>query len=128
MLIPQEHEGITFRYVASTTYEFDCEWYIELTRNHTLHENTSSAATNMNVDIAAESQKSGQWTGTRGGHKGAPTQPAEPTDTDCGTEGNEMKAIVPGSIDVSVSTSPLVTVHAALLERELIYTTLSDRT
>jgi hypothetical protein len=121
----REHEEIKFKYVASTTYAFDCEWYTGPDRNRTRHENTKTAATNVDAKIASESRKTGQWTGwnLRGYAGGAPNQPAEPTDADCGAEGNEMKTIVPGSVEVSASTGRLLAIHPPSSEREVIYTT-----
>lgn len=95
------HPNIDFVYVATATYTFDCEWWTGPDHNLRRHENTKEARTDINANIASDSRKTGQWTGWHlNGYEGGGTANpvAEPTDADCGAEGNEMKSIVPDSI------------------------------
>ena len=106
------HTAVTFNYVASTTYEFDCEWDTG-TKNITHHVNTKEATTQVNAAVASDSRKTGQWTGWNllGFSGGAANPVAEPTDADCGAEGNAMKTIVPGSVELISSSGSLYAVH-----------------
>lgn len=106
------HQQVTFEYVASSTYEFDCEWTTG-NRNVTRHVNTKEATTQVNAVVDAESRKTGQWTGWNllGFSGGAANPVAEPTDADCGAVGNEMKTIVPGSVELISSSGGLYALY-----------------
>ncbi len=96
-----KHQNVTFKYVATATYEFDCEWYTGPDHNLKRHQNTQTAETGVNASIASDSRKTGQWTGwfLNGYPGGAQNPVAEPTDADCGAEGSEKKSIVEGSVE-----------------------------
>jgi hypothetical protein len=108
------HTQVTFKYVATTEYSFDCEWYTGPDHNRTHHVNTKTEDFGINSSVASESRKTGQWTGWNlNGYTGAaPGDGANgPVDADCGAEGNDMKSIVPGSIAVISSTGGLFAVY-----------------
>lgn len=107
------HEQIQFKYVATATYEFDCEWYTGPDHNLKRHQNTKTAETEVNASIAADGKKTGQWTGwfLTGYDGGAQNSAGEPTDADCGAEGSENKTIVPGSVELISSSGGLYAVH-----------------
>ena len=115
----QNHMGVTFKYEATTEYEFECEWYTGPDRNRKHHVNTKTERTNVNAAMASDSRKTGQWTGwnLNGFSGGTPNAVAEPTDADCGSEGNEMKTIVPGSIQKVSESSALYAVHSGAEKR-----------
>ena len=105
-----QHTNVTFNYVASATYEFECEWFTGPDRNRKHHTNTKDAVTQVNAGVDAQSRKTGQWTGWNllGYLGGGPNPVAEPTDADCGAEGTEMKTIVPGSVTTISESGGLV--------------------
>ena len=108
------HKEVTFKYVATATYAFDCEWWTGPEHNLKRHETTLEAQTNVNASVASDSRKTGQWTGWNLlGYPdgGGPTPVAQPTDADCGAEGNEMKSIVPGSVELIGTSGGLVAVY-----------------
>ena len=90
------HTSVTFKYVATNTYGFECEWFTGPARNRTHHVQDKTADTQVNATVDSASRKTGQWTGwnLNGFVGGAPNSVAEPTDADCGAEGNQMKTIV----------------------------------
>ncbi len=107
------HQAVTFKYVAAATYAFDCEWYTGPEHNRKRHENTKTAESGINISIAADSRKTGQWTGWHlKGFTASVPAPAAPTDADCGAEGNEMKTLIPGSVELLTSSGGLYAVHA----------------
>ena len=109
------HQLVTFNYVASSTYQFDCEWTTgEGTKGMKTHVNTKEATTQVNAAVASDSRKTGQWTGWNllGFAGGALNPVAEPTDADCGAEGNAMKTIVPGSVELISSSGGLYAVFS----------------
>jgi hypothetical protein len=94
------HTLVTFSYDATVGYTFECEWYTGPDRNRTYHK-TAGEPISVNIGgvVPSYDRKTGQLTGWKldpvslsGGS--AP----EPTDADCGAEGNEMKSIVDGSV------------------------------
>lgn len=105
------HTSVSFSYEGTQTYEFDCEWDTG-TRNVTHHVNTKTVDRTVSATVASEDRKTGQWTGwniTLGTVSG---DAGEPNDSDCGSEGNQMKTVVPGSVTTVGGESP--TVYATL--------------
>jgi hypothetical protein len=99
------HNQVTFSYAGTQTYEFDCEWDTGV-KNVTHHVNTKTVDRTVTAAVADRDRRTGQWTGwyiTLGSVVGDASQP---TDADCGAEGNEMKTIVPGSIATVGGESP----------------------
>ena len=90
---------VSFSYDASVGYAFECEWWTGPAHNRSYHSNTRNVSIDVNSSVAFSDKKTGQYTGwflnpiaIAGGSV------AEPTDADCGAEGNEMKTIIAGSI------------------------------
>lgn len=103
------HQDITFAYVAQAVVTFDCEWMTGPDHNRNRHENTQTETTSVNAVVAGDSRKTGQWTGWN--ISGVPASGAMPapeiTDADCGAEGNHMKSVVEGSVEVGEATGGL---------------------
>jgi len=91
--------GVTFVYEVTGRYAFECEWWTGPDHNRRYHTNSKT----MDVDVAAvitgSRRITGQFTGWNLNPIAEPTSGVGyPTDADCGAEGNDMKTIVPGSI------------------------------
>jgi hypothetical protein len=108
------HQGVTFSYDATVGYTFECEWWTGPERNRTYHR-TDGEPVSVQVGgvVADADRKTGQWTGWKLDPVavGAGTAP-EPTDADCGAEGNANKSIVEGSVESFVEGGGLVAHYA----------------
>jgi uncharacterized protein YaaQ len=109
------HEAVTFSYDATVGYSFECEWYTGPERNRTYHRTAGEpVSVQVGGTVVDNDRKTGQWTGwnlqpvTVGGGTAS-----EPVDADCGAEGNELKTIVPGSVQSFVEGGGLVAHYGA---------------
>jgi hypothetical protein len=93
------HESVVFEYDLTTTFSFECEWYTGPDHNRRHHTNTKTDTFGVNAIVASDSRKTGQWTGWFLSPIDL-SSTTQPTDADCGAEGNEMKSIVDGSVEV----------------------------
>jgi hypothetical protein len=103
------HTAVTFKYVATSEVSFDCEWYTGPDHNLSRHHNTKTSTVAVDAVVASESRKTGQWTGwdlSGVPASGSTTAPVV-TDADCGAEGNQMKKVVEGSVEVGATTGGL---------------------
>ena len=110
----RNHTGITFVYEQTSEYSFECEWYTGPTRNRTYHRNSKTEEFSVNASIPSDSRRTGQWTGwnLNGWNDSAPSGSAPNiTNADCGSEGNEMKTLVEGSVELVSSSGGLYAVH-----------------
>jgi hypothetical protein len=109
----QRHTAVTFSYELSVGYTFACEWWTGPDHNLTYHSNTKSKSTELTASLAADSRKTGQWTGWNIGDvpTGGAGAPDAPVDADCGAVGNGMKSIVEGSVEASGDPAPALYAH-----------------
>lgn len=110
------YAGVSFEYESSATYTFDCEWWTGPEHNRTRHENTKTLTVGVAATAVTAQAKSNSSANLTGWFLSpiamSGTTSSGPTNSDCGAEGNEMKSIVPGSIELlSSSTGGLYVVH-----------------
>ena len=91
---------ITFTYEVTGGYSFECEWWTGPEHNRRHHTNTKTMELDITSTITGSRRITGQFTGW---NLNPLTESIDdvgyPTDSDCGAEGNDMKSIVPGSIE-----------------------------
>ena len=104
------HTAVGFVYESTTVYTFECEWWTGPARNRTYHSNTKTVTTGVDEAVASLSRKTGQWTGWSIVLPEA-SAAVEPTDADCGSEGNGMKSIVDGSVRAASGGGGLYAVY-----------------
>ncbi len=106
------HQSVTFQYDISTPVTFECEWYTGPDRNRKRHDVTVTKTIAVQASVASESRKTGQWTGWNLTNGLPALDPGSITITnaDCGAEGNEMKSVVEGSVELGESTGGLYAV------------------
>lgn len=109
------HTSMTFEYDVNATFSFECEWWTGPTHNRRHHVNTKEIAVSVAAEIASQSRRSGQspnYTGWNLSPLEGTIELDGPTDDDCGAEGNDMKSIVPGSVElISASGGSLYAVY-----------------
>ena len=115
------YQQITFEYRASATYAFDCEWYTGPDHNRKRHENSKEIAVGVPAAVVGFTAKvNQQFSGWRLDPIGSVGSTLEPTNADCGAEGNEMKSIVPGSVElIGGATAGLFAIHPTHGERQI---------
>ena len=92
--------AVTFVYEATGGYSFECEWWTGPDHNRRHHTNTKTAEMDVNAVITGTRRTTGQFTGWNLDPLGDVAAAVDyPSDSDCGAVGNEMKSIVPGSIE-----------------------------
>ena len=97
------HTSIEFELVMQAGYTFECEWWTGPSHNRRHHTNTKEIELDINATVESSSRRTGQYTGWNlGPASGDAVSIDEPTDADCGAEGNDMKSIVPGSVEAVV--------------------------
>jgi hypothetical protein len=93
------YQAITFVYEASGGYSFECEWWTGPDHNRTHHANIKTVGLDVDAAIVSHARITGQFTGwDLEALDGIAAATAYPENSDCGAVGNEMKSIVPGSI------------------------------
>lgn len=105
------HTTVAFKYAASAIASFECEWWTGPDRNRKYHTVPVTQVTSVNATVADIDRKTGQWTGWRISGIPASIDAPEVTDEMCGAEGNEMKSVVPGSVEVGDVTGGLLAVY-----------------
>lgn len=108
------HDSVSFVYVAETEVSFACEWWTGPQHNRSYHTNTKVVTTGVDAAVASASRKTGQWTGWNllaGLPTGGSAGSAVVSDADCGAEGNGMKSVVEGSVEVGETAGGLYAVY-----------------
>lgn len=100
-------DKVTFGYDDTTTYTFTCTWQTGQEDKRKTHTNNKEISSGVAAELNSKGRLTGQYTGWfLEGYKTTAdsSDSGYPTDADCGAEGNDMKSIVPGSIEEIGST------------------------
>lgn len=106
--------GITFGYDSTTTYTFTCTWETGQEDKRKTHTNDKEISSGVAAEITKANKVTGQYTGWfLNGYATAVdgSDAGYPIDADCGAAGNEMKSIVPGSVESSSTGTGLYFQH-----------------
>ena len=98
----QTYGKVEFGYEATATYSFDCEWYTGPDQNRTHHVNTISVSLDIPAVAVLDTPKKNASPNLTGWFLDAIDLSGvdlQPTDADCGAEGNANKTIVPGTVE-----------------------------
>lgn len=113
------HQGVTFEYDETTTYEWVCEWTTgEGTRGEKTHTKAHTRTTGLQGVVGSDSRKTGQWTGwhligfTSGGSGEGDFQPTCDGNPEGGGKSGE-KVVVEGSVIATPNGGGLYVVHPA---------------